>query len=86
MLLGCPFSTVGITETVAISSANAFPNPASDFITLTGFAANEVLAIYSAQGQLVLRGVSGSTINISEFPAGLYVVRAKSQSTRFVKQ
>jgi hypothetical protein len=71
MLLGCPFATVGITETAANAIAEIVPSPASDVISLKGFAADEAVAIYSAQGQLVISCVGGNTISIRELLAGL---------------
>jgi hypothetical protein len=86
MLLGCPFSTVGISETAANAIAEVVPNPASDVISLKGFAADEAVAIYSAQGQLVISCVGGYTISISELPAGLYVIRSQNKTVRFIKR
>ncbi|MGL5888962.1 MAG: T9SS type A sorting domain-containing protein, partial [Bacteroidia bacterium] len=86
MLLGCPFTTVGMSETQINTNPEVFPNPASDYITLSGFAANEPVAVYSAQGQLMMRCVAGNTINISELPAGLYVIRSQRKSVRVLKR
>ncbi len=85
MLLGCPFSTVGITETAVNVIAEVVPNPASDVISLKGFAADEAVAIYSALGQLALCSVAGNAINISELPVGLYIIRSQNKTARFIK-
>ena len=83
---------VGITETGQDPYWNIFPNPASEIITikLANNIAREQVEIYSATGLLIkVLNVSGTTsIDISDFPGGLYFVRFKNKklpALKFIK-
>jgi len=76
---------------------NCFPNPSSDFITLTikpskGFEPSESseVQIFNALGeQVMLESINpvtdGLRINIESLPKGIYFVKAGGETTKFVK-
>lgn len=79
---------------VGINSVNSFsislyPNPATNAIIIDCESSFERISIYSTNGQLILTSTENS-IDISDFPAGLYYVVVNSQNgiaqTKFVKQ
>jgi hypothetical protein len=80
-------------------SFSIFPNPATDKITISSgqFAKNENIEIYNSLGSLVKNiplppskgdreAVSETSIDISTFPKGMYVVKVGSETIKFVKE
>lgn len=81
-------STVGIDE-VEMTEASVFPNPATDVISISTESDIQSVAIYSANGALMLTQTSGD-IAISNLPSGVYIAKVKTSTgvaqARFVKQ
>ena len=70
-------------------TVNLYPNPASDKLYLEGIKEEYKISIYNATGMMVktitLQG--DSEINISDLPAGLYLVRMGNRHTlKFIKK
>lgn len=74
---------------------SAYPNPASSNITIDfDVTTNEVpVAIFSMSGQLVYsnddnrnNGTNSLNVDVSSFQTGIYIVKAGSQTFKFVKQ
>jgi len=71
-----------------------YPNPANDRVTLQSTSPIKSISVFDSQGQLCFSKQGGNntshTLNVSEFPAGLYFVRFYSQglshSTGFIKK
>jgi hypothetical protein len=70
-----------------------FPNPTSDFlsINLNCPESNTVVSLYNTQGVLVYQqqvasGTETFTLDVSPFPAGLYVVEVLCGGRRYVEQ
>jgi hypothetical protein len=64
-----------------LSSLQIFPNPASDFVTVSGLQGNKTLYFYNATGNMLLtRHVTGGTENIpvGHLPSGLYFVKVNN--------
>jgi hypothetical protein len=72
-------NSTGIDNSELALSITARPNPASDLVSLT---TNEpaFIEIYNSNGLLFHSYVSNGeiTISVSDFPAGLYLIQAKS--------
>jgi len=69
-------------------SLQVFPNPATDHVTvMTGRHTPETVSIYAINGTLMLstQVVMQATINISELPHGIYIVKCGARNTRLVK-
>ncbi len=66
------------------SKISVYPNPASDFINVSGFSGSTM--IYNSMGRLMWFGeITDSTkISLEEFSSGVYVIRNKSSSARFL--
>jgi hypothetical protein len=66
------------------------PNPATDFITISGLQINETIRLFDLNGRLLIsrRATSESeTISVSHLPAGWYLVRVGSgQTVKLVKK
>ncbi len=62
----------------ASKQIHLFPNPVSDKLTISGVEGSSRVLIYNVQGQLMfvqyIEGDKG-TIDVSELPSGLYVIR-----------
>ncbi|MGE5480663.1 MAG: two-component regulator propeller domain-containing protein [Chloroflexota bacterium] len=73
---------------VTVDEVSVYPNPARDFISLSGFAAaaGERLEIFSPQGVKVLEiASSNGNIDVSRLPAGIYFIRSGGRAGKFVK-
>jgi hypothetical protein len=64
-----------------------FPNPATGYITLSGFDPFENVTIVATNGQ-VIKSVKteNGTIDVSDLAAGVYFVKSKNVYRRFIKQ
>jgi hypothetical protein len=71
-------------------SLQLFPNPASDFVNLSGLQVNETIRLFDLNGRLFISRKAASeseTVPVSHLPAGLYVVRiGNGQTVKLVKQ
>lgn len=78
--------------TPSVNGIVVFPNPADDkiFITLTSPVKNPmtVFDVYNSDGKIVFTGkiLSGMTINTSEYPEGVYIIKIGKLSQKFVVQ
>lgn len=74
-----------INELSVTPSVNIFPNPVSDFITIAGLQAGKTVRIYDISGSLLLT-TSESTIDLSSYPKGMYLVRVGNKTAKVVKK
>ena len=76
-------NAVGITE-IQKNTMNIYPNPANNKVNITGnFSNNAELRIYNLLGNLVYNQIitsSTSTIDVSEYKKGVYVVNIYDKS------
>lgn len=63
-------------------------NPVGDVLWLQGaLPAATTASVLDAQGRIVLQGaVQGGAMDVSELPAGSYIVRIQDQAVRFVRE
>lgn len=61
-------------KNVEVSNITIHPNPASEYIIANGDALVKSLELSSMNGQLVMKA-SGNVLNVSETPAGAYLVK-----------
>ena len=88
IVLAAFFEFTSVDEN-GIEAISLYPNPANDMIYLEGLEEESEISIYNAIGMKVkttmLQG--DAEINISELPAGLYLVRIGNQRTlKFIKE
>ena len=70
------------SKTISISSdnkndINMFPNPAKDYITITGTTKNALMDIYSSDGvkiKSIKAGGNSTSINVNDFHNGIYIL------------
>ena len=75
----CVIHEVGIDAPEALSAFRLYPNPCRDWIKVDGEGVNSV-CIYNAQGQIVKSETNNSgIINVSDLPAGVYILRVFSR-------
>ena len=60
------------------------PNPVSDVLTITADCDLESATIYTLDGQCLLQ-TNEKQINVSLFPAGIYILRAKTRDGEFLQ-
>jgi hypothetical protein len=70
-------------ERQPLSVARVYPNPTSGEVTVESDGAEARL--YSLSGTLLKR-VRGNRLNLSDYPAGVYLLRAGSKAAKVVKQ
>ncbi|MCX6291420.1 MAG: glycosyl hydrolase family 18 protein [Bacteroidetes bacterium] len=71
------------------ASFEVYPNPAKDFIQVTGSGANGIIQIYNSLGEVVfLLPVleEHQTISISDLSSGIYLVKVQNRLTKFIKR
>jgi len=72
------------------SDVVVFPNPANDYIAISGLQNNETLCLYNINGQIVLTRKATSeteSIVVSHLPAGIYFVKTEmGQVLKWVKK
>ena len=73
------YSTGSGIEEIEVSSILCYPNPSSGIINITGLSQASEVKLYSSQGKLLksLNQVE-STIDISDLPAGIYILNLTS--------
>jgi uncharacterized repeat protein (TIGR03803 family) len=73
------------------SNINLYPNPANNYITITGLSDINSIEIYNSKGQ-IMKSESHKTnqIDVSGFNPGIYIIRVKTEKgievKKFVKQ
>lgn len=55
-----------------------FPNPAADRVTLTSLPPRTTLTVSNGQGRIVYNAIATSTLDVSAWAEGLYILRARS--------
>jgi len=85
LILGEPATNSGVAITSPLSrEMSLFPNPAADRINVE--APSRVLTISDALGRSYVCPRTGSTLDVSSLPAGVYYVNAGTSRARFVKE
>lgn len=54
------------------------PNPAADRVTLTSLPPHTTLAVFDGQGRIVYNSIATSTLDVSAWAEGLYILQARS--------
>lgn len=66
---------LGIHSGESFPDFRLYPNPAQDKVKLLGVPSDARITLYSSLGQLLLEEKNVSTINLSTFPQGSYILR-----------
>ena len=87
----CTFSVRFLHEDIAdnpLSNAvTLYPNPTNGKIFLRGIADGTPIRLYNAYGALVLSATfSGNTLDLTQLPAGLYMLATPTYTTKIIKQ
>ena len=78
------YASIGQDEDMLQNKLAIFPNPTTGPLQLTIPVAGE-FTLFSVNGQLIKSGkVQGQTIDLSQIPAGLYVLEIKPEATETV--
>lgn len=76
-------------ENFGLNVINVYPNPTSDFITITGLKNSESYKIYDALGTEILGGIisDNEKIDIKNYSIGLYFFKFENGNTiKFIKE
>lgn len=89
VLIVAVFTNYVATEEIASGELRAYPNPATEFIIVKGFTSgNKWLRIYDLNGRSVysklLTNENEEKINVSNLPAGTYILEVDKQKVRIL--
>ncbi|MGV6861637.1 MAG: T9SS type A sorting domain-containing protein [Putridiphycobacter sp.] len=73
---------VGLDEIENGFSAEFFPNPANQMITVPNIENIEVVNIYDMNGKLLIKSIKQNTIDISELTEGMYIIEFKDNNNQ----
>lgn len=78
---GCS-SSVGVISTKSSDNLSVYPSPANDILFISGLneIQNVTIRIYDLNGKEVKRSQNTAYIDISSFPAGMYLLKATGTS------
>jgi len=87
LTISARFGSTGIDD-IKNDDMVVYPNPAEDFIQVTGLSENVSFSIVNSLGQLVKSSsaYNGETINVSGLPSGIYFFCASEKTKRFIKK
>ncbi len=77
--------TVGINEIIS-SQWNLWPNPARDYINVTGNNTIDYLTILDVTGKVILTQKYSGSIDITDFSSGVYIMQIKSSNGIEIKR
>jgi hypothetical protein len=87
---GTSDSTLSINEVkLTIVNLKVYPNPASDYITISGLKTTENYEIYNLIGQKIRKGITTNdeSIDIQNLIKGIYLLKLENGNTlKFVKE
>ena len=73
-------------DVVSIENIGIYPNPVSTSFYIYGIDAGESVEIYSIEGrQIADFKYSGEAVDVSNLPAGMYMIRCRGYVTKFIK-
>ena len=78
-----------IEDVTTPSTIRVYPNPTADMLIIDGAAAEQEIAIYSLNGAKVLSTQSQegtNTIQVSELPNGVYLLRLSNETFKLIKE
>ncbi|MEZ5083039.1 MAG: T9SS type A sorting domain-containing protein [Bacteroidales bacterium] len=80
----------GIDDKISVNQLHAYPNPATDWITIENLENQSSVKLISQLGQIVLEQENNISeqwrVNVSEFPPGIYFLISEDYSGNFEKQ
>ncbi|MDO6490961.1 MULTISPECIES: carbohydrate-binding protein [unclassified Cellulophaga] len=85
VLEGCSSSSsrsAAVTLKVMSSEVKVFPNPAQDYITVSGVTTGEQIIVYDFTGNVVLKKVASTTaetLDVSTLKSGKYIIKTQGE-------
>jgi len=65
---------------------SVYPNPASDYITISGLTTPEDATVVNTLGQTVAHYKASQNYDVAVLPAGMYYLKVKDTSLKFIKE
>jgi len=82
-------ATTASFQAKSIQKIGLYPNPASDFVTLSGIDKQDVIFVRDISGRSVIKNIKAKgnsvQLNVSSLEMGVYFVSTKNKTFRFVK-
>lgn len=81
-------SSLGLNDNKSQSAIHLYPNPAQNFLQITGVASAQEYNIYSISGEVVANGTihNNDKIDIQKLKSGVYFIKMKNEnSIKFIK-
>lgn len=70
------------SSTVAIL---VYPNPVSDYITVSGIEEDDEVVLRGVEGKIVSR-TKGMRVDVKDLPVGNYILSVRNKSVKFIKK
>ncbi|UPT71905.1 MAG: T9SS type A sorting domain-containing protein [Flavobacterium sp. JAD_PAG50586_2] len=83
------FSTLANPEFTMANGLKIFPNPVQNELNFedTGLENDLAISVYDLTGRQILSAkINANTVNVSNLPSGVYILKAGSRFGRFVKR
>lgn len=83
----CTFDATASVKKTTESAIEVYPNPANNFIQVSGIQGTHAIAIYDLIGNKVMETILSSSdkVNVSSLPKGVYIIRSMGD-TNFTKK
>ena len=69
---------IGLGINAQTTNVEVYPNPTLDVVNIKSDLEIDNLDLYDITGNLLIKSINTNTISMSQFPAGLYILRIKS--------
>ena len=79
-------TTSGLDDIKNTQDISVYPNPVEDVLNITSDKPVHSIRIYNVYGTEVLRATDTNSIDVSNLPAGVYMVRADGKVVRVIKK
>lgn len=65
-----------------------YPNPAADYIYVANIESEAQILLFSIEGKLLIKSPikASEALNISNIPAGIYLIKVNNQTVKLIKQ
>jgi len=74
------------TENYVQGSLNIYPNPATDYLMISGLQNTAGYEILDMNGKVVQSGNTANYLGLNSFPGGMYILHIGSSFSRFIRQ
>lgn len=77
-----------VSTTLGDAKISLYPNPAKDYVSVSGIDGPTTVEIFSLSGSQVIKETvdNNSTVDVSALPSGMYLVKFNGHTLKLIKQ